>query len=325
MNNSLNPGLSEISVYLPRHTVGNDEIIKRFGFKKDFLVNKIGIEKRHVAGPDEAVSDMAVKAGQKLIKKLSLDTGSIELIVLCTQNPDYNIPGSVNCVQNRLDLPKNIAAFEINDGCSGFIYSLSMVKSIMITENLNRAILITSEAYSKVIDPDDRHTVPIFGDAATASFVEMGGFGKIGRFVYGSDGSGFEDLIVRGGGSRYPNENRTGTHALYMNGRAIFNFMMTMVPNSIEKCLTSNGFTIDDINYFLFHQASRYMLENLGSRLGIPKEKIPLSLKYTGNTVSSSIPITMDYLGGPAALKGKTVLLSGFGTGLSWATTVLTF
>lgn len=325
MNNSLNPGLSEISVYLPRHTVGNDEIIKRFGFKKDFLVNKIGIEKRHVAGPDEAVSDMAVKAGQKLIKKLSLDTGSIELIVLCTQNPDYNIPGSVNCVQNRLDLPKNIAAFEINDGCSGFIYSLSMVKSIMITENLNRAILITSEAYSKVIDPDDRHTVPIFGDAATASFVEMGGFGKIGRFVYGSDGSGFEDLIVRGGGSRYPNENRTGTHALYMNGRAIFNFMMTMVPNSIEKCLTSNGFTIDDINYFLFHQASRYMLENLGSRLGIPKEKIPLSLKNTGNTVSSSIPITMDYLGGPAALKGKTVLLSGFGTGLSWATTVLTF
>ena len=325
MNNSLNPGLSEISVYLPRHTVGNDEIIKRFGFKKDFLVNKIGIEKRHVAGPDEAVSDMAVKAGQKLIKKLSLDTGSIELIVLCTQNPDYNIPGSVNCVQNRLDLPKNIAAFEINDGCSGFIYSLSMVKSIMITENLNRAILITSEAYSKVIDPDDRHTVPIFGDAATASFVEMGGFGKIGRFVYGSDGSGFEDLIVRGGGSRYPNENRTGTHALYMNGRAIFNFMMTMVPNSIEKCLTSNGFTIDDINYFLFHQASRYMLENLGSRLGIPNEKIPLSLKNTGNTVSSSIPITMDYLGGPAALQGKTVLLSGFGTGLSWATTVLTF
>ena len=325
MNNSLNPGLSEISVYLPRHTVGNDEIIKRFGFKKDFLVNKIGIEKRHVAGPDEAVSDMAVKAGQKLIKKLSLDTGSIELIVLCTQNPDYNIPGSVNCVQNRLDLPKNIAAFEINDGCSGFIYSLSMVKSIMITENLNRAILITSEAYSKVIDPDDRHTVPIFGDAATASFVEMAGFGKIGRFVYGSDGSGFEDLIVRGGGSRYPNENRTGTHALYMNGRAIFNFMMTMVPNSIEECLTSNGFTIDDVNYFIFHQASRYMLENLGSRLGIPKEKIPLSLKYTGNTVSSSIPITMDYLGGPAALKGKTVLLSGFGTGLSWATTVLTF
>ena len=325
MNNSLNPGLSEISVYLPRHTVGNDEIIKRFGFKKDFLVNKIGIEKRHVAGPDEAVSDMAVKAGQKLIKKLSLDTGSIELIVLCTQNPDYNIPGTVNCVQNRLDLPKNIAAFEINDGCSGFIYALSMVKSIMITENLNRAILITSEAYSKVIDPDDRHTVPIFGDAATASFVEMVGFGKIGRFVYGSDGSGFEDLIVRGGGSRYPNENRTGTHALYMNGRAIFNFMMTMVPNSIEKCLTSNGFTIDDINYFLFHQASRYMLENLGSRLGIPNEKIPLSLKNTGNTVSSSIPITMDYLGGPAALQGKTVLLSGFGTGLSWATTVLTF
>ncbi len=200
-----------------------------------------------------------------------------------------------------------------------------MTKSIMITENFYRAIIITSEAYSKIINPDDRYTVPIFGDGATATLIEMGGPGEINKFAYGSDGSGYDKLIVKGGGSRYPDLKREGKGALYMDGAAIFKFMMTVVPKNIEECLSCHNLSPNDIDYFVLHQASRYMLESLASVLDVPMEKIPLSLKETGNTVSCSIPITINHMGCPDKLKNKRILLSGFGTGLSWATTVLTF
>jgi 3-oxoacyl-[acyl-carrier-protein] synthase-3 len=325
MDKSLAPGISSVSVYLPDHVLGNEEVKARFGFQESFLSKKLGIENRHLAGPDEAVSDMAVKAGERLIDKLDLPVESIELLILCTQNPDYNIPTTVNIVQDRLNLPKTIAAFEINQGCSGYIYALSMAKAIMLSENFSRAILITSDAYSKITNPDDRYTVPIFGDGATATLVEMGGPGTINKFSYGSDGSGYDKLIVRGGGSRHPDLKREGKDALYMDGAAIFKFMMTTVPQSIEECLESNDLGLDDIDYFVLHQASRFMLGSLASALHVPMERIPLSLKETGNTVSSSIPITINQIGCPDKLENKKLLLSGFGTGLSWATTILTF
>lgn len=325
MNSECSPGISNISVYLPESILGNDEIIERFAFKPNFLINKLGIETRHVAGVDESVADMAVKAGKSLLNGLQIKKNSIGLIVLCTQNPDYNVPATVNTVQDRLGFSKNIAAFEINQGCSGYLYGLSMVKALMLTENFSRAVFITSEAYSKVINPDDRNTVPIFGDGATATFLEAGGSGRIGKFIYGSDGSGFDKLIVKGGGSRRPDLERKGDAALYMDGAAIFKFMMTVVPQNIKDCLRRNALNMDDIDYFVFHQASRYMLENLAYDLKINMDKIPISLKKTGNTVSSTIPITIQHLGGPAKLKGCNVLLSGFGTGLSWASTILKF
>jgi 3-oxoacyl-[acyl-carrier-protein] synthase-3 len=268
---------------------------------------------------------MAVRAAEGLIEKLKLPLESVELLILCTQNPDYNIPTTVNIVQSRLGLPKSVAAFEINQGCSGYIYGLSMAKAIMLTEKFDRAVLITSEAYSKVIDPDDRHTVPIFGDGATATLIEMGGPGRIGAFAYGSDGQGYDKIIVKGGGSRHPDLKRQGENALHMDGSAVFNFMMTAVPPSINECLKRNDLALDDIDYFVLHQASRFMLRRLASELEIPMEKVPLSLEHTGNTVSSSVPMTLNQIGCPDELENKRLLLSGFGTGLSWATTVLYF
>jgi len=325
LDDSHTPGISSISTYLPERILGNEEVQERFGFQESFLSRKLGIEERHLAGPDEAVSDMAVKATEGLLEELALPVESIELLILCTQNPDYNIPTTVNIVQSRLGLPKTVAAFEINQGCSGYIYGLSMAKSIMLAEGFSRAILITSEAYSKITDPGDRHTVPIFGDGATATLIEKGGPGRIDKFTYGSDGRGYDKLIVRGGGSRHPDLKREGEGALYMDGSAIFKFMMTTVPPSIEECLKRNDLSLGDIDHFVLHQASRFMLTSLASALDIPMAKVPLSLRGTGNTVSSSIPITLSQMGCPDELENQTLLLSGFGTGLSWATTVLTF
>jgi len=319
------PGIVDIAVYLPEQVLENAELVERFGFDPDFLTQKVGIERRHIAAPDEAVSDMAVAAGEILFDRGIARRDEIDLLIVCTQNPDYCLPTTANLVQTRLGLRDDIGAFDINQGCSGYIYGLSAVNSMMMAEEMRAALLITSEAYSKVMDPNDRYTVPIFGDGAAATLVRAGGAGRIGRFSYGSDGSGAESLIVRGGGSRHPDVPRVGETALYMHGRAVYNFMIKRVPASLEECVARNGLTLDDIDYFVFHQASRFMINALIKRLALDPAKVPIAMSHTGNTVSSTLPITIDAIGGPEALRGKRLLLSGFGVGLSWGAAVVEF
>lgn len=321
------PAVADIAVFLPDATLDNDEVAARFGIERDFLDTKLGIEKRHIAAADEAVSDMAVAAAETLLGRSGVPRGEVGLVVLCTQNPDYRLPATANIIQDRLNLPTTCAAFDFNQGCSGYVYGLSIVQALMQANAIEVALLMTAEAYSKVMDPGDRDTVPIFGDGATATLVTVTGkgAGQIGRFSFGSDGSGAEDLIVKAGGSRNPGMVCAGDGALRMNGRAIFNFMMKRVPPNLDQCLAVNGLAREDIDLFVFHQASRYMVTMLSQRMGLDPAKVPIALTDCGNTVSSTLPIVMDSLGGVPALAGKRVLLSGFGVGLSWASTVLTF
>lgn len=321
----MSAGISAIATYLPTRIVDNDEIITRFGFDRPFLDGKLGIGRRHIAAEDETVGDMAVSAAKHLIESTGLDPATVDLLVLCTQNPDYRLPTTADLVQHRLGLRTSIAAFDINQGCSGYVYGLSIVAAMMPLHRFRAAILITAEAYSKVIDPSDRNTVPLFGDAATATLVVPDGAGRLGAFTFGSDGSGANDLIVRGGGCRHPAAPIAGNDALHMNGRAIYNFMMRRVPADVRSCLSANALTEEEIDLFLFHQASRFMVESLVKEMRLPPEKVPIRIAGTGNTVSSTIPLLIDALGGTAALSGKTALLSGFGVGLSWASTVVRF
>lgn len=319
------PGLQHISTYLPERVLDNAECISRFDFDQSFLTDKLGIETRHIAAENESVADMAVAAGEKLFAEIDLDKNTIDLIIIVTQNPDYKLPTTANIVQERLGLSQSVAAFDVNQGCSGYIYGLSLITAMMQTHRFNNALLITSEAYSKLMDPIDRSTVPLFGDGATASLITSNGTGKIGEFSFGSDGGGANELIVRAGGSRFPNKTLKGEDALSMNGRAIFNFMMRQVPQDIKRCLSKNNLTDADIDLYLFHQASRYMVETLAKSMSLPAGKVPINLSETGNTVSNTIPMLIDTLGGLEALKNKRVLVSGFGVGLSWASTILTF
>ncbi len=321
----MNPGIASIATYFPEVVLTNDDLVMRFGFEKDFLSEKIGVERRHIAAADEGVSDMATAAANALFATGIAKPADIDLVVVCTQNPDYRLPTTANIVQEKLGLRQNVAAFDINQGCSGFVVGLSVVRSMMLAEGMRTALLLTSEAYSKVIDPSDRQTLPLFGDGAAATLITAGGLGQPGRFIWGSDGSGAKHLIVRGGGGLYPKEVATGDYALFMDGRAIFNFMMRRVPSCVRECLAANDLTMDDIDFFAFHQASRYMLENLARALEISMDRVPISIRDTGNTVSSTIPILLDSLGGTDSLDGKRVLVAGFGVGLSWAATVLTF
>lgn len=321
----LQPGIADIAVYLPEATVDDDEIKRRFGFDQKFLDEKLGIHSRHIAASDETVADMAVAAGARLFERGSIDRERIDLVLLCTQNPDYRLPTTANLVQDRLGLSTACAALDINQGCSGFVYGLSVVRGMMASEGLSSALLITSEAYSKVMNPDDRNTVPLFGDGAAATLITAGGTGHIGQSRFGSDGSGADVLIVRGGGGRYPNRLPVGEDGLFMNGRAVFEFMMKRVPRNVTECLAANELSADEVDLFVFHQASLFMVSSLTRALKLPPDKVPFVLADGGNTVSSTLPMALERIGGCRSLAGKTVLLSGFGVGLSWASTVIRF
>jgi 3-oxoacyl-[acyl-carrier-protein] synthase-3 len=183
--------------------------------------------------------------------------------------------------------------------------------------------MIVADAYSKVMDPADRHTVPLFGDGAAATVLGPHAKASIGRFTFGSDGGGADQLIVRAGGSRNPTMACAGEGALFMNGRSIFNFMMRRVPADVDACLAANGLTRADIDHYVFHQASRFMIETLAREMKLDAARVPIVMENFGNTVSSTIPMAIERLGGLRAMARKKLLLSGFGVGLSWASTVL--
>jgi 3-oxoacyl-[acyl-carrier-protein] synthase-3 len=319
------PGIAFIATHLPARIVDNDELVQRLGFDREFLTDKVGVRSRHIAAADEAVSDMAIAAARKLFASGAARADEIGLLILCTQNPDYRLPTTANIVQAKLGLPNSTIAFDINQGCSGFVYGLAIAQSLMLAHEIDVGLLITAEAYSKVVNPNDRATAPLFGDAAAATLLRRGGPGQIGKFSFGGDGSGADALMVPGGGSRHPDRLPVGPDALHMNGRAIFEFMMRRIPGDIRTCVARNGLDFDQIDLFLCHQASRYMVRALAKALGVDERRAPVDIEDVGNTVSCSLPLLIDRLGGVAALRGKTALLSGFGVGLSWASTVVRF
>ena len=315
-------GIRGIGTYLPERVVRNDELIERFGWDADFLERKLGIRQRHIAAPDEGAADMAVAAAENLFaSRPELDRDAVDLVVLCTQNPDYGLPHSSALVQARLGLTSTTACFDVGLGCSGFVYGLAVVRSMLETLGLTNALLVTSDPYSKVIDPGDRGTSPLFGDGAAATWIADGASNTVGAFTFGTDGGGAEHLIVKGA------ENGGGSDPahLSMNGRAIFEFMLERIPADLERCAGMNGVALEAVDLFVLHQASAYMLGYLAKRMRIAPDRVPVVLAETGNTVSSSIPFALAQLTSDGELAGRTVLLSGFGVGLSWASTIVRF
>lgn len=308
-------GIKGLGQYLPANSIENQELLQRFSsLSSEFLENKLGIQTRCIADENEMSSDLAVKAIQQLLQQHpELDKKAIDLLILVTQNPDYKLPNTSAIVQNQLDLG-HVCSFDINLGCSGFVYALAVAKSMMHTLKFKNAIVVTADTYSKIIDTQDKNTVTLFGDAGAATWLSADADNQLLDFDFGTDGSGFDNLIV-------PQD----TNCLAMNGRKIFYFVMQKVPASIKKCLQKNNLSIDEIDYFVFHQANQYMLDHLTKHLKLSKEKVFCYFKNIGNTVSSSIPIALKQLQAVKDLRNKKVLVSGFGVGLSWATNIIAF
>jgi len=305
-------GIEAIEYYLPERFMTSGELASNFGFDLQFVEEKIGVKRIYIAGENEKTSDMAVAAIKKLFEKRPDIKEKIEVIAVCTQTPDYQLPHTSALVQKKLGLGMDIACFDIGLGCSGFVYGLSVVKAFMEENKMEYGILVTAETYSKIIDEKDKNTKPLFSDAAAATLIGREPYLTPLKFTFGTNGNSYESLIVR------------SSESLFMDGRGIFEFVATVVPDDLKRCLEINSLKIGDIDYFVFHQASNFMLDTLSKKIGVAGDhRVLKCLDRFGNTVSSSIPIALDTIKDISGDGGLKILISGFGVGLSWASTIL--
>lgn len=325
--------IKAISYYLPARNVTNEDLVAEFPeWTVDKIANKVGVSSRHIVDKDETAADIATEAADKLFQEHGINRSSVDFVLLCTQSPDYYLPTSACIIQNRLGLPTSCGALDFNLGCSGFIYGLALAKGLIAANIARNILLLTAETYSKHIHPRDKGNRTIFGDAAAATLVSTEGFASIEEFSLGTDGRGADNLIVKRGGLRQPDEkndlkfdengNPSSSDFLYMNGGEIFNFTTEAVPVLVNKLYEKNDITKEDINLFVFHQANKYMINYLRKLLSIDKEKFYEYLEDVGNTVSSTIPIALYEAARENKLVGN-ILLAGFGVGYSWGGVVL--
>jgi len=323
----------KIAYYLPQKVFSNTAFAN-LGWSDEKIFKKTGIRERHVCRDDEFALDLAVQAAELLFQRKGVDRKRVDYVLYCTQSPDYTIPTNACLLQERLGLDVALGALDFNLGCSGFVYGLSLAKGLLLTGQASQLLLITSETYSKYIHPGDRSNRVIFGDGAAATLLDRGDAERLGEFVFGTDGSGAENLCMKSSGLRYRGMALTGESTdcygnvrsgdnLYMNGAEILRFTLHRVPEAVSELLSKSGLKMVDIHHFVFHQANRYILEALREKMGIPLEKFPYYLEEVGNTVSSTIPILLSRLDTEGRLlPGQKVLLVGFGVGYSWATTL---
>jgi 3-oxoacyl-[acyl-carrier-protein] synthase-3 len=326
--------IKAIDYYLPQQIVTNTELVEDFPeWSVEKIIAKIGVNKRHIAAENETATDMAITVAQKLFEQ-GIDKKTIDYILFCTQSPDYYLPTSACIIQDRLGLSKDVGALDFNQGCSGFIYGLSLAKGLISANIAENVLLLTSETYSKRLHPKDKGNRSIFGDAASATVISIDGFAEIGEFSLGTDGSGAGNLIVKTGGSRNPeksgivefdeNNNPVSSDYIYMDGSEIFAFTLTAVPSLVKQTLEKNKIIKEEIDLFIFHQANKYMLDFLRKKLKIEEKKFYLDLSETGNTVSSTIPIAIcESLKNGILKTGMKSLLTGFGVGYSWGGTII--
>ena len=329
--------IKAISYYLPERVLTNEELVKEFpGWSIEKIAQKVGINSRHVAAEDETAGDMAEKAARQLFKEYGISPNDIDFILLCTQSPDYILPTTACILQTRLDVPTSAGAIDFNLGCSGCIYGLALAKGLISAGVAKNVLLLTAETYSKYLEQTDKSNRSIFGDGASACLISDNGFAEIGDFVLGSDGTGAENLIVKTGASRHRepsglySEDEEGhikyDDFLYMNGGAIFNFTLDVVPELLKQTLEKNSLDKESVDYFIFHQANKFMLDTVRTVCSIPSNKFYNNLLNTGNTVSSTILIGLkDCIDSKVISSGSAVLIAGFGVGLSWGGTVLFF
>lgn len=336
----MHASIRALEYYLPPGVLTNEELAPLFpGRSPEELALKTGMVERHVAAPEDCSSDLGIAVAQKLFEKAGYSPSDFDFVLFCTQTPDYFCPATACLVQARLGIPTSAGALDFNLGCSGYIYGLGLATALVENGQTRRLLLITADTVCRMAP--DRATRVLFGDAATATVVEACSQSvQMGPFLYGTDGRGAENLITHEGAFRYfasldkkgasesNGSNSAGGHdgrpMVYMNGSKIVDFSVATVPPLLENLFRRAGVTMPEIDLFVFHQASNYILEMLRSTLRIPKEKYYISMSHTGNTVASTIPIALRNAYDEGRLApGNKVLLVGFGVGLSWGATLV--
>jgi len=323
-----------IASHLPERVETNEDLAREHpDWQMDKLAEKSGILERRVAGPQETALDLAFQAASRLLGRGLVDPAEIDYLVYCTQAPEFLLPSGACILQHRLKLGRHIGAFDFNLGCSGYVYGLQVADALIRSGAARHVLLVTADTYSKYIHPGDRSTRTLFGDGAAATLLGPGQTWEgAGPFVLGTDGGGAMNLCVPSGGLRLPRSAETAVEQvdeagcvrsrdnLYMNGPALYTFALTVVPKCIAALLAKAGRTLADYDWFVLHQANKFMLESLVAKCRLPAEKMLYEYERIGNTVSSTIPIALQaHVESGAIRPGQRLLLAGFGVGYSWA------
>jgi 3-oxoacyl-[acyl-carrier-protein] synthase III len=316
-----NVEIKGIACAVPDRIIENETYKEVFGEESvQKFINMTGVKTRHVALDEQCTSDLCYVAAKRLMEKLNWEPSSIDALILITQTPDYAVPATACVLQHRLELAEDCVAFDINLGCSAYVYGVWLAATMISTQNFNRVLLLVGDTSNFGINPNDSATAMIFGDGGTATALEKSE-GKDMKYFLKTKGSGFKNIIVPAGHARTRGKtnNEASDFDLSMNGSAVFTFTITDVPKSINSFMSLYNIDKNDVDMFVFHQANLFILKHLAKKLGIPMDKVPVSIDRYGNTSGESIPLTLvDALGGSQSNETIKLLLCGFGIGLSW-------
>lgn len=326
-----NVKIAGISACVPSASESNYDYDWISETERKMLVKTTGIENRRVAPPGVTTSDLCFQAAQKLLDELSWHAEDLELLIFVSQSRDYFLPATAIILQDKLGLPKTSIAFDISLGCSGYVYGLSSIMSMMSVSKISKALLMVGDISTHSLNKKDKSTYPLFGDAGTVTALEFDDKAKPVTFNLQSDGSGYKAIIIEDGGVRNPLCDRSyfeeeiadgivrSRRNVALEGIDVFNFSLREVAPNIKTMLEYAGESIDDYDYFVLHQGNKLMNNSIRKKLGVDEEKVPYSLKEYGNTSSASIPLTIvDQLSESLTRSSAKIIVSGFGVGLSW-------
>ncbi|CAE6881579.1 beta-ketoacyl-acyl-carrier-protein synthase III activity [Vibrio sp. B1REV9] len=308
---------------------GNEKQIAR-------IKKAIGLDKRHVVSDGTTSLDLCMAAVHKLLGDLEVDKSLIDGVIFVTQTPDHFQPSNAAIVHGKLGLSTSAAAFDVSLGCSGYVYGLWLAHMMVQTGSCNNVLVLAGDTLSRCVNPKDRSTAPLFGDAGSATLVSVSSEESNSYFSLHTDGEGSHHIIQPAGGFRTPFSNDTQQESvdeegncrslndLFMNGGEVFNFAIKTEPQAITDILEFSGKSMNDIDYLFFHQANQYIISNIVRRIKAPKDKAPSDIvSLYGNQSSASIPCAISHTLGGKVVSVNDVVLSGFGVGLSWASAVL--
>ncbi len=312
---------------MPEQILTNSDLEKMVETNDEWIVSRTGIRERHIAAPHEATSDLAYEAALKALDSAGMKAEDLDLIIVATVTPDSTVPSTACILQDKLGA-KGAAAFDLSAACSGFVYSLATATGFIQNGMYNNALVIGADTLSRITDYTDRNTCVLFGDGAGAVIIgevpEGRGFQS---FDLGAEGSGGSLLNIEAGGSRLPASHQTiedKKHFLYMNGREVFKFAVRVMGTATERVLTKAGLGKENIDLFIPHQANIRIIQSAMQRLDLPPEKCVINVDKYANTSAASIPLALVEAAEEGRIKeGDTLLMVGFGGGLTWGASVL--
>lgn len=335
----LNVKILDIEYVLPNKVVSNADLHhENPDWDMRNVEIKSGVIQRHIADKNETAFDLAAQACDKLFNDGRHNKADIDAIIFCTQSPDYIMPSNAFLLHEYLDLEENVLAFDYNLACSGYVYGLAIARSLILSGTATRVLLATGDTYSRYINPGDRSARVLFGDGAAVSLITASNTEEgIRDVMLATSGKHHRKFYIPAGGSRLPrvanpakeidgSGNVRTKNDIHMDGMAVWSFIQSTVPKQIRSLMERNSLTADDIDLFVFHQASKMTLESLTKALRLNERKVYLNLSQTGNLVSASLPIALkNAISEGRIMPGDMILMSGFGVGLSWGSLLMKY